>query len=83
MRSTDADFPGRNASHDRRPVMIDHCPHCGEEVREEVGRLITNRQAVCSFCGLTIDLGREQMIAVIDKVQEALSRGGAGGDDGQ
>ena len=59
------------------------CPHCGEEVREEVGRLITNRQAVCSFCGLTIDLGREQIIAVIDKVQETLSRGGTGGDDGQ
>jgi predicted RNA-binding Zn-ribbon protein involved in translation (DUF1610 family) len=45
------------------PVIIDlpfPCPYCGEE---EVGRLITNRQAVCSFCGLTIDLGREQMIA--------------------
>ena len=68
------------------PVNIDlplPCPHCGEEVREEVGRLVTNRQAVCSFCGLTIDLGREQMIAVIDKVQETLSRGGTGGDDGQ
>ena len=68
------------------PVIIDlpfPRPHCGEEVREEVGRLITNRQAVCSFCGLTIDLGREQMIAVIDKVQEALSRGGTDGDDGR
>jgi transcription elongation factor Elf1 len=68
------------------PVIIDlpfPCPHCGEEVREEVGPLITNRQAVCSFCGLTIDLEREQMIAVIDKVQEALSLGGTGGDDGQ
>jgi hypothetical protein len=44
------------------PVIIKlpfPCPHCGEEVREDVGRLITNRQAVCSFCGLTIDLGRE------------------------
>jgi hypothetical protein len=68
------------------PVIIDlplPCPHCGEEVREEVGRLLTNRQAVRSFCGLTIDLGRGQMIAVIDKVQETLSRGGTGGDDGQ
>ena len=65
------------------PVIIDlpfPCPYCGEE---EVGRLITNRQAVCSFCGLTIDLGREQMIAVIDKIQQVLSRNGAGGDDGQ
>ena len=46
------------------PVIIKlpfPCPHCGEEVREDVGRLITNRQAVCSFCGLTIDLGRGQM----------------------
>ena len=68
------------------PVIIDlpfPCPHCGEEVREEAGRLITNRQAVCSFCGLTTDLGREQMIAVIDKVQEALSHSGMGGDHGQ
>jgi transcription elongation factor Elf1 len=66
------------------PVIIKlpfPCPHCGEEVSEDVGRLITNRQAVCSFCGVTIDLRREPMIAVIDKV--ALSRGGTDGDDGQ
>ena len=76
---------GSETARDRDvPVILPFpCPHCGEKVREEVGRLMTNRQAVCSFCGLIIDLGREQMIAVIDKVQEALSRGGAGGDDGQ
>jgi len=59
------------------------CPHCGEEVSEEAGRLITNRQALCGSCGQTIDLEREKMIAVINKVHEALSCGGTDSDDGQ
>ena len=68
------------------PVIIKlpfPCLHCGEEFSEEVGRLITNRQAVCGFCGLTIDLVGEKMIAVINKVHEAISRGGTDGDDDQ
>jgi hypothetical protein len=42
-----------------------------------------SRQRACGSCGLTIDLAGEQMIAVINKVQEALSRGGTGCDDCQ
>ena len=56
------------------------CPHCGEEVSEEAGRLITNRQALCGSCGRTIDLAGEQMLAVISNVHEALLRGGTDGD---
>ena len=56
------------------------CPHCGEEVTEEAGRAITNRQALCGSCGGTIDLVGEQMLAVINKVHEALLRGGADGN---
>ena len=56
------------------------CPHCGEEVTEEAGRAITNRQALCGSCGRTIDLVGEQMLAVINKVHEALSRDGTDGD---
>jgi transcription elongation factor Elf1 len=60
------------------------CPHCGEEVNREVGRLITNRQALCGFCGQTIDLLGEKMIAVIiDKAHEAISRARTDGDAGQ
>jgi transcription elongation factor Elf1 len=51
------------------------CPHCGEEVSGEVGRLMTSRQALCSSCGRTIDLVGEKMIAVINKVREALLHG--------
>ena len=68
------------------PVIIKlpfPCPHCGEEVSEEAGRLITNRQALCGFCGQTIDLVGEQMLAAIDQIQEALLRSGTDGDDGQ
>jgi transcription elongation factor Elf1 len=68
------------------PVIIKlpfPCPHCGEEISEDAGRVITNRQLDCPFCGLPFNLVREQMIAVIDKFQEALSRRGTDGDDGQ
>lgn len=50
------------------------CPHRGKEVSDEAGRLMTNRQALCGSCGGTIDLAGEQMIAVLDKITEALSR---------
>ena len=56
------------------------CPHCGEEISEEAGRLITSRQALCGSCARTIDLVGEKMLAVINKVHEALSRGGTDGD---
>jgi hypothetical protein len=49
------------------PVIIKlpfACPNCGEEVSGEVGPLLTNRQALCGFCGRTIDLVGENMIAV-------------------
>jgi transcription elongation factor Elf1 len=68
------------------PVIIKlpfPCPHCGKEVREEAGRLMTNRQALCGSCGGTIDVAGEQMIAALDKVHEAVTRRGTDGDDGQ
>jgi hypothetical protein len=68
------------------PVIIKlpfACPNCGEEVTGEVGPLLTNRQALCGFCGWTIDLVGENMIAVIDKAHEAISRGRTDSDDGR
>jgi transcription elongation factor Elf1 len=66
------------------PVIIKlpfPCPHCGEEVSGEVGPLITIRQALCGSCGRTIELAGEKMIAVINKVHEAISRNGTDSDD--
>jgi transcription elongation factor Elf1 len=77
MGSTDAHFPERNRLMTDVPVIIKlpfPCPHCGKEASDEAGRLMTNRQALCGSCGGTIDLAGEQMIAVLDKITEALSR---------
>jgi hypothetical protein len=83
--ASDADFRRRKTPHDRCPrhdqaSLPLPLPALREEVSEEAGRLITNRQALCRSCGRTIDLVGEQMLAVINKVHEALSRGGTDGD---
>ena len=68
------------------PVIIKlpfPCPHCGEEVRGEVGPLMTNRQALCGSCGRTIDPVGEKMTAVLNKAHDAISGGGTDGDHGQ
>jgi hypothetical protein len=44
---------------------------------------MTNRQALCGSCGGTIDLAGEQMIAVLDKITESLSRAETVDGDGQ
>jgi transcription elongation factor Elf1 len=83
MRSTDTFQRGGRLMTDVIINLPFPCPHCGEEVSGEVGRLITNRQALCGFCGQTIDLVGEKMIAVIDKAHEAIARARTDGDAGQ
>ena len=49
MRPTQTFLGGKRLMTDV-PIIIKlpfPCPHCGEEVTEEAGRAITNRQALC------------------------------------
>ena len=55
------------------------CPHCDEEIREDLGRLVKDIQVLCHSCGRTFALVGEERRAALQQIAIQLSHIGTGG----